>query len=64
MRDNRAPKVITQGPPGPPSRPERRNRPDVKPPVEFDVDIARALAHLRASDGELGRLIDRAGPSG
>ena len=32
--------------------------------MEFDVDIARALAHLRASDGELGRLIDRAGPFG
>ena len=32
--------------------------------MELDVDIARALAHLRASDGELGRLIDRAGPFG
>jgi 3-methyladenine DNA glycosylase/8-oxoguanine DNA glycosylase len=32
--------------------------------VEHDVDIARALVHLRASDAELGRLIDRAGPFG
>ncbi len=32
--------------------------------MELDVDIARALSHLRAVDPELGRLIDRAGPFG
>jgi 3-methyladenine DNA glycosylase/8-oxoguanine DNA glycosylase len=32
--------------------------------VELDVDVARALSHLRDSDPELGRLIDRAGTFG
>ncbi len=32
--------------------------------MDLDVDIAQALGHLRAADGELGGLIDRAGPFG
>ena len=32
--------------------------------MELDVDVARALSHLRDSDPELGRLIDRAGTFG
>jgi 3-methyladenine DNA glycosylase/8-oxoguanine DNA glycosylase len=30
--------------------------------VDLDIDAGRALSHLRASDAELGRLIDGVGP--
>ena len=31
-------------------------------PVDLEIDAGRALSHLRASDAELGRLIDGVGP--